>query len=270
MSRVRYGPRTAEELRRTREAKASVPDVWSVGVTAVWETDPEVVAAVLPAPLEPPAQPLVRINISQVDISGYSLGAGTFAVAARHDALPGWYPLLMPMTTERALTGGREVFGEPKKLGEVSVERNGDEVIASFGRQGITLVEVRGRVGEPLEPPPLTTKTDFYFKFLPAPDGDGFDSDPKLVYCHREERTRSLHRVDGEVTLGESPFDPIADLPVRRLQEIRLGERQSDQRGEIVATVPGEWLLPYVHQRYDDPMQVLDAPPVAAGATATE
>jgi acetoacetate decarboxylase len=24
------------------------------------------------------------------------------------------------------------------------------------------------------------------------------------------------------------------------------------QRGEIVSRVPAEWLLPYVHQRYDD------------------
>ena len=26
----------------------------------------------------------------------------------------------------------------------------------------------------------------------------------------------------------------------------------SVQRGEIHSRVPGEWLLPYVHQRYDD------------------
>jgi len=33
---------------------------------------------------------------------------------------------------------------------------------------------------------------------------------------------------------------------------LALSERRSVQRGEIVSRVPAEWLLPYVHQRYDD------------------
>ena len=33
---------------------------------------------------------------------------------------------------------------------------------------------------------------------------------------------------------------------------ITLAERSSVQRGEIHGTVPGEWIRPYVHQRYDD------------------
>ena len=52
--------------------------------------------------------------------------------------------------------------------------------------------------------------------------------------------------------LRESRFDPVADLPVRELLEITLAERSSVQRGEIHGTVPGEWIRPYVHQRYDD------------------
>ncbi|MEY2436870.1 MAG: acetoacetate decarboxylase, partial [Acidimicrobiaceae bacterium] len=43
-----------------------------------------------------------------------------------------------------------------------------------------------------------------------------------------------------------------------------FGERQSEQRGKVVGRVPAEGLLPYVHQRYDDVMQVLDLPPVPA------
>jgi acetoacetate decarboxylase len=54
------------------------------------------------------------------------------------------------------------------------------------------------------------------------------------------------------VILRESRFDPVADLPVRELLEITLAERSSVQRGEIHGTVPGEWIRPYVHQRYDD------------------
>jgi len=185
-------------------------------------------------------------------------GAGYFAVAASHEGHPGEYPLVMPMTSERAVIGGREVYGEPKKIGDVVLELDGEGVTGTMARHGITFVELRGRLAEVLDPPPERTKTDFYFKFLPAPDGKGFDAEPSLVYCYKTERARTLTRVEGEVILRESDFDPVADLPVVRLVEMHHGERQTDQRGEIVSRVPAEWLTPFVHQRYDDPLQAYD------------
>jgi len=120
-----------------------------------------------------------------------------------------------------------------------------------FERMGVRFVEIDGIVGEELTVEPRR-RTDFYFKFLLDPAGKGFDHDPSLVYCHRDEKTRRAFAVDGTVTLRESRFDPVVDLPVRKLRFIELAERSSVQRGEIVGTVPGDWLLPYVHQRYDD------------------
>ncbi|WP_089100800.1 acetoacetate decarboxylase family protein [Streptomyces hyaluromycini] len=262
MVRVRYGARTGAEIAAARTTK--LPDVWSTGVVAVWETDPDAVAAVLPPPLKPAGRPLARVNISKVELPGYPLGAGSFAVAAAHGAVEGWYPLVMPMTHERALTGGREVFGEPKKLGEVTVERDGDRVRAALARHGVAFVEVRGTVDGPLPLPAPAPKTDFYFKFLPAVDGSGFDGEPLLVHCVREEKVRRLERVTGEVILRESAYDPVADLPVLRLLDLTLGEKTSDQRGRVAERVDAQALLPYVHQRYDDPRQIHDAPPEAS------
>ncbi|MFF9766777.1 acetoacetate decarboxylase family protein [Streptomyces sp. NPDC014636] len=261
MARVRYGARTEREITATRTASARLPAIWSTGVVAVWETDPDAVAAVLPPPLKPTGRPLVRATVSRVDLSGYPLGAGSLAVAAAHGEVDGWYPLVMPMTHERALTGGREVFGEPKKLGEVTVERDGLVVRASMARHGIPFVEVRGAVSGPLPLPAPARRTDFYFKFLPAVDGSGFDGDPVLVHCVRNEKVRRLERVTGDVVLRESLYDPVADLPVLRLLEITIGEKTSDQSGRVAERVDAQALLPYVHQRYDDPLQVHDGPP---------
>ncbi|MFD0419151.1 acetoacetate decarboxylase family protein [Streptomyces sp. NPDC127108] len=261
MARVRYGARTEAEMAATRTANTKLPDIWSTGVVAVWESDPDAVAAVLPPPLKPTDRPLVRANISRVELAGYPLGAGSVAVAAEHGGVAGWYPLVMPMTHERALTGGREVFGEPKKLGDVTVERDGLVVRAAMARYGIAFVEVRGAVSGSLPVPEPARKTDFYFKFLPAVDGSGFDADPVLVHCVREERVRRLESVTGDVVLRESMYDPVADLPVRRLVELTIGEKTSDQRGRVVERVDAQALLPYVHQRYDDPRQILDGPP---------
>ncbi|MEU3373083.1 acetoacetate decarboxylase family protein [Streptomyces sp. NPDC006711] len=261
MARVRYGARTEAEIKAARTASSQLPDIWSTGVVALWESDPDAVAAVLPPPLKPAARPLVRAAISKVDLPGYPLGAGSVAVAAVHDGLEGWYPLVMPMTHERALTGGREVFGEPKKLGEVSVEREGLVVRAALARHGIAFVEVRGAVDGRLPLPEPARRTDFYFKFLPAVNGEGFDAGPVLVHCVREEKVRELERITGDVVLRESMYDPVADLPVRRVVEITIGEKTTDQRGTVVEQVDAEALLPYIHQRYDDSRQILDGPP---------
>jgi acetoacetate decarboxylase len=251
MPTVRYGARSEDQL-RNREVEATSVDVWATTLVATYLTDPEVVAAVLPPPLSPGATPLVKVTVATVEIPNYpTFGAGSFSVAAHHEGTDGYYALLMPMTTEQSVIGGRETFGEPKKIGQVALERLGDQVRGTIARMGATLVEIAGTVTGPLEAV-AENRTDFYFKFLPAPDGKGFDTDPALVYCHRAEKARTLEAVQGTVVLGESRFDPVADLPVRELRAITVSERSSIQRGEIHTTVPGEWLRPYAHQRYDD------------------
>jgi acetoacetate decarboxylase len=253
MPTIRYGARSPEQL-RNRELEATSTPTWATVLTAVYETDPDVVAAVLPPPLVPSGEPLVKVTVATVDMGrGIPVfGAGTFAVQARHDDQVGYYPLVMPMTTEQAVVGGRETFGEPKKLGEVTLERDGDRVRAAFTRMGVTFVEVTGSVSGELPLPAEDHRVDFYLKFLLDPAGKGFDADPSLVHCHRDEVTRRLESVAGDVVLRESRFDPVADLPVRRVVSIELGERSTVQRGEIVATLDGDSIVPFVHQRYDD------------------
>ncbi len=253
MPRIRYGARSLDEL-RNREVEATKVDTWATTLVATYETDPEAIAAVLPPPLSTPTEPLVRLTIATVDVGrGYPVfGAGTFAVHARHEDVDGDYALVMPMTTEQAVIGGRETFGEPKKLAEISLDRDGDSVRGHFTRMGTTFVEVVGKVTGEVEPSPDRTRTSFYLKFLPSPSGKGFDGDPMLVYCRRDEKTRTMWNVDGEVILRDSRFDPVADFPVRKLRSIELAERSSVQTGEVVATVPADWVAPYVHQRYDD------------------
>lgn len=253
MAKVRYAARSLDEM-RNREVEATRVDTWATTLVATYETDADALAAVLPPPLTPPAEPLVRVTIATVDVGrGYPVfGAGTFAVHASHEGVDGDYALVMPMTTEQAVIGGRETFGEPKKLAEVGLERDGDDVRGWFSRMGVTFVEVTGRIAEELAPTPDRRRTSFYFKFLPSPGGKGFDGDPMLLYCHRDEKTKTLWRIDGEVGLRESRFDPVADLPVRRLRSIELAERSSIQTGEVVGTVPADWIAPFAHQRYDD------------------
>jgi acetoacetate decarboxylase len=253
MGQIRYGARALDEL-RNREVEATTVKTWATTLVAVYETDPDVVAAVLPPPLTPLAEPLVRLTIATVDVGrGYPVfGAGTVAVMCRHEDVEGDYALVMPMTTEQSVVGGRETFGEPKKLAAIDLTIDGERVNGWFERMGTRFLEIDGRITGDLELTPDRTRTSFYIKFLPAVGGKGFDGEPQLVYCRREETTRSLKNVDGQIILRESRFDPVADMPVRSIRSIELAERSSIQTGEVVSSVPADWVTPFVHQRYDD------------------
>src|SRR6185312_10073469 len=174
-------------------------------VTVTYLTDPDIVAAVLPKPLEPAAEPLVRVQLQRVRIEGMApFGSAVFSVTARHGERHGDYPLFMPQSTEQSVTGGRETFGEPKKVARIEVERDGDRVTAAVDRLGYQLTKVNGRVTGPAELPPDQVNTEFYFKFLRAPDGGGL-TDPHLVYGEYHRHYEVLEHIDGSLELGESP-----------------------------------------------------------------
>ena len=255
---IRYGARPPEE-RRNREVEAVQRQIWTQAVTVVFETDPAAIAAVLPPPLERSTASTARLRIATVDM-GTGLkpfGAGWFGVRCRHGSTEGEYALFMPMTTEQATIGGRETFGEPKKIADVTLQLDGDRVSAYIERMGFKVAEVNGLLADEL-PGYEKDKVDFYFKLSPNPDGVGLDGDPPFVYCHRHESARAVRRIEGEVKLMESPLDPVADFPVKRIVAMEYAELAGTQRGEIVGRVPAESLLPYVHQRYDD-LSVLGA-----------
>ena len=63
-------------------------------------------------------------------------------------------------------------------------------------------------------------------------------------------------KLDGELRLIESPFDPVADLPIRRMVKMEYEEGSTESNGTVLRPVPGEWLRPFLHQRYDDPTAV--------------
>lgn len=251
MSTVRYGARPPQE-RVDHEIDATRAPIATEAVTVTYLTDPGTVAAVLPKPLEPQDEPIVRLSLQRVVIEGRPpFGSAVFSVAARHEDQLGDYPLFMPQSTEQSVIGGRETFGEPKKLAEIEVRRDGNHVEASVARRGHQLFAFQGDVTGPLEPPPDQANVEFYFKFLRAPDGNGI-TDPHLVYGTYHRHYELFEAIDGDLKLGESAVDPVADIEIRELVSVTWCRRRTIQTARIATAVPQEWLLPYLHQRYDD------------------
>ena len=171
---IRYGARSADQI-ENKEVKATSVGAWSTSLTAIYETDPDLIAAVLPPPLEPGDEPLVRVSVASVDLGAGRppFGAGTFAVQARHEGTVGNYPLVMPMTTEQSVVGGRETFGEPKKLAQVELVRDGDRITGKVTRLGTTFLELRGRVRREPGPAGRARTHRFLLQVPPGPRRQG-------------------------------------------------------------------------------------------------
>jgi acetoacetate decarboxylase len=260
MARVRWA-KTLEQLKAEAERRPERLGSRVRSLRLVYETDAARLAAVIPHPLEPAARPEVCVTISHVAMRlgpdlVVEIGSGVVGARARYDGVEGQWVLSMPMTAEPAVVGGRETYGEPKKLARVDFRCEEDEVSAAVNRMGVTFLEVRGRLGEELGPRTFIEHA-WCVKAQPSCDaartGRRFDADPLLVrldWRHRHDRVRA---VDGVLRLGESPFDPVADLPVRRLVRIEYEEGDTESDGHVVRTLPEAWVLPVFHQRYDDP-----------------
>ena len=145
---------TPEQLREAEARYTSPKDSGLVAhsVQHFYETDPGVVAELLPPPLSPSERPEVWVSIGHMpDID---LGVAQVAAACRYGNEDGWYCLHLPMSTEAAVVGGRERYGENKKIADIRFNRDGDHIEAGVTRYGITYLEFVGDTVERLETPP--------------------------------------------------------------------------------------------------------------------
>jgi acetoacetate decarboxylase len=261
MARVRW-VKTLDEVKRSKQENPEFLSSTVRSIRTVFETDPSVVKAVLPKPLEPCDAPTAQLTTSQVTIHvnadlQIEIGSAIFGVDATYDGQKGLYLLTMPMTTEAAVVGGRETYGEPKKIAEIAFDlgeaKKGDALSATVTRMGIPYVEVHGTVGDELGAREFVEHA-WCFKANPSCEpGEMLDHDPLLVRLEwKHTQTRSA-RMEGEVVLRESPFDPVADVPVRRIVRMEYEEGSTESNGRVLRSVPADWFLPFLHGRYDEP-----------------
>lgn len=249
--------RWVREIRKPSAAEESIsaglPPIPSLEV--VYLTDPEILAAVLPPPLTPPPQPRVHVRITDIDLTfgehRHKELVGFLAVDAVHDGTLGEYPLLIPIDLERAVAISRERNGEPKKLAELELTRDGNHVEGRITRNGVTFVEIFGDVTESLPVSEPYPATQWWFKFMPAVSGSGFDGDPLLVRFDQVRTPVTMDKVEGKLILRDEPTAPIVDLPVLETVSITWTTRSTRSRGSVVGPVDPVAFEPYAYSRYD-------------------
>jgi len=230
-----------------------LPPIASLEVTYL--SDPAIMRSVVPPPLELADDAKVHLRFTDIDLDfgahKWKEHVGWFGVDVTYDGLRGEYPLLIPIDLEKAIAISRERHGEPKKLADITIQRDGADVSASMTRLGVTFADVVGTVnGNAPVPAPYETR-QFWFKFLPAVSGRGFDGDVHLVQVDQIRTPVTVETVDAKVVLRDLPSAPLADLPIEELLSVRWTTRRATTAPHVVSTVDPVAFEPFAYSRYD-------------------
>jgi acetoacetate decarboxylase len=244
--------KTPEEITASQRVYSRYHQLGVRTLSVYFETDPDALRDILPPPLGPAPNP---VAVGWVGEIGSSNATGPYftaglAVRARYGDTVGNYILSAPVTTPEAMTFGREIFGEPRKLAKIVFEDQDEHVWGSAERHEIRILSMRGRCSDPAP----TGRQDipyFTFKFLPRPDGSGFDSPPQLVQVTTDLTVLKARRGRGEMVFRDSPHDPLIDIPVRQVLDAVYAEGHSYTSGRVLTQVDSDAFLPYAFSKND-------------------
>ena len=223
-------------------------------VKVFYKTTPGLVEQLIPSPLQPADDPIVRVVMSRVFVDlhdGLEFGAATFGVNCKYKDIDGIYEITMPMEGEGVVVGGRETYGEPKKIANVLASKDGDACSASVERHGIKYIEFNGNVTESIDTQSFTDHV-FCFKVFPSCEQNKVcDQNPLLVKIDMHRTQTVNQKLDGELILRESPVDPVVDLPVEEVVSMTWGEGGSSSNASVMEEIDPMGYVPFMHSRYD-------------------
>jgi acetoacetate decarboxylase len=172
----------------------------------------------------------------------------------------------MPVTDDRAMIGGREIFGFPKKIANVKLTRKGNEVYAFSERLGIKNIEINakltGKFNDPetpkiikeigLLPGRRKNAVNYNFKYFPAPNKEGFDYNPWLVKQETAVSPKSMEMGEVDIELNSTVHDPWGEVEiVKVLGALYLKTDNTMLPGQKLTEVDPDEFLPYSYIKWD-------------------
>jgi len=248
--------RTPEELKQRKQHFAEGSMVGDTKILfASFLTDPKVIKRVLPPPLEPAPQPIGLVYVAEFGTSNFSRPYNEAAVflSAQFKGEIGNYCISMPVTLDAPMWLGRENEGYPKKLAEfIAIEERGNYVTGNCIRRSKRLITLTIQLKGPLKQELPQTDT-FVIKAFPNITGEGFEYPPLLIRLQNEFRWNTPEMGVGRLTFGESPHDPIHEIPIKDviLAGYGTGIEIWTPPGEVVAELDSETYEPFYWIKQD-------------------
>lgn len=234
-------------------------------LTVYFETKTEIVARLLPPPLKPATNPIAIVFVGNYPKTNFGVTylESALFLTSEYEGEEGIFCLSMPVTNDMAMIGGREIFGYPKKIGEIYFEREGNDARGWTERHGTRFLEIKAKLNgkfndeaaqkeimKNLESNPELVV--YNFKYFAAPERGGFDYNPRLVKEVVKLGPKTIQTGEAELVLRSSDHDPWGEVEVVRvLGAIYTVGDNAMLPGSVVAEVDQAEFLPYAFMKID-------------------
>jgi acetoacetate decarboxylase len=244
--------RTPEEIVAIQQTLADVEFVGGESLSVDFLTRPELVRALLPAELEPGESPRITAQVSRWRSNCVGdFDASAIYVSARHGDVAGDYVLTMFMDSDVPMLFGRDLFGEPKKIGRSTLYRNDGHMTGVLERGGTRLIEIEADLAEDSGPTTVLGR-NYNVKYELAPDGSALAGPPTLTMAEFDQQVTVRRRTSSAtLRLGSTVHDPLGDLEVVELLGGVYVETGMKASCVPVRTLDAEAFLPLALGRSD-------------------
>ena len=216
-----------------------------------YDTNLEKLAALLPPGIDSSDSAQVHLTVYCFPVPDVPEYGVLINVDADYQGEKGFYSLGYGIDQESAVFISRDRNGQPKYPCEIDYYRMLDRVHARCTHQGYTFLEFDGVATEPVAHPAEHTETEFWIKvspgvgMLPEPT---YDFPPHVVRVHTKYGTAFNQKVEGTLTLRDSPWDPIVELlPMESEATARLWTPSAFERDITLAgKLDGDAFAPFV------------------------
>lgn len=235
-------------------------------LTVYFGTKAEIVEKLLPPPLKPTPIPVGAAFVANYPKTNFGVTylESALFLLAEYNGEEGVFCLAMPVTNDMAMIGGREVFGYPKKMADISFEREGNDVRGWTERHGIRFFEAKAKLTgkfNDLDAQQFITETReskpdivvYNFKYFPSPERTGFDYNPRLIREVVKFNSKKQEIGEAELISRSSKHDPWADVDVVKvLGAIYTVGDNTMLPGSVVAEVDQAEFVPYAFMKLDE------------------
>ncbi len=204
-----------------------------------YDTNPEKIAALLPPGIETGAKSQVHLTVSNFPVPDVPEYGILITIDADYKGEDGFYTIGYGIDQESAIFVSRDRNGQPKYPCDISYYRMLDGVHARCSHQGYTFLEFDGKVTDTLPNPENHSETEWWIKVSPGvgmvPEAT-YDFPPHVVRVHTRYGTAYNQKIEGTLTLRDSPWDPIKELlPIESDVSARLWTLSSFDRDITLA-----------------------------------
>ncbi len=194
-------------------------------VTLLFSTDRDKVADIVPPPLKVPRSPIVMAFVAwypETTIGPYH-EAATFIqsylktqTSEGGKRIEGFYCNSMFVDSDIALAAGREIWGYPKKLAEMSVQIEGNKAIGLLRRKDTDIMKITVDLQNPLQQiPDAETLT---LKQILKPDGTGIEIQ-EFIRTSMKMEAIDIKAGQATIEFQKSEDDPLYHLSPKTVMQ---------------------------------------------------